>query len=83
MFQPRPEGMFMWVGYVQASDASAREQLEKVVELLVDGRCTSFEECIAWARRLFQVLLCHAFWIRTFVPETWGEKKGSTKTSVD
>ena len=51
---PGHSTLIHWLA-VQASDASAREQLEKVVELLVDGRCHSFEECIAWARRLFQV----------------------------
>ena len=51
---PGRSTMNHWLA-VQASDASAREQLEKVVELLVEGRCQSFEECIAWARRLFQV----------------------------
>ncbi|PRW20689.1 Ubiquitin-activating enzyme E1 2 isoform A [Chlorella sorokiniana] len=38
----------------QSSDAAAREQLEKVVEVLVTERCGSFEECVAWARRKFQ-----------------------------
>jgi ubiquitin-activating enzyme E1 len=37
-----------------SSDAAAREQLEKVVEVLVTERCTSFEDCISWARRKFQ-----------------------------
>eukprot|EP00887_Chlorella_sp_A99_P004082 scaffold23.g4082.t1 len=37
-----------------SSDAAAREQLEKVVEVLVSERCSSFEECVAWARRKFQ-----------------------------
>ncbi|KAL4450533.1 hypothetical protein ABPG77_000889, partial [Micractinium sp. CCAP 211/92] len=37
-----------------SSDAAARGQLEKVVEVLVTERCGSFEECIAWARRKFQ-----------------------------
>lgn len=39
----------------QASDAAAREQLEKVVEVLVTERCRTFEDCIAWARKRFQV----------------------------
>ena len=39
----------------QASDAAAREQLEKVVEALVTDRCRTFEDCIAWARMRFQV----------------------------
>ncbi len=38
----------------QASDAAAREQLEKVVEVLVTERCTSMEDCIEWARKKFQ-----------------------------
>uniref|UniRef100_A0A1D1ZMI8 E1 ubiquitin-activating enzyme n=1 Tax=Auxenochlorella protothecoides TaxID=3075 RepID=A0A1D1ZMI8_AUXPR len=37
-----------------ASDAAAREQLERVTEVLVSEHCTTFEECIAWARRKFQ-----------------------------
>ena len=35
----------------------ARDQLEKVSELLVTDRCTTFEECVAWARHKFQVWL--------------------------
>ncbi|KAK9812201.1 hypothetical protein WJX73_003893 [Symbiochloris irregularis] len=38
-----------------ASDAAAREQLEKVVEVLVTEKCRTFEDCIAWARKRFQV----------------------------
>lgn len=37
-----------------SSDAAAREQLEKVVEILVHERCTNFEDAVAWARRKFQ-----------------------------
>jgi ubiquitin-activating enzyme E1 len=37
-----------------SSDAAAREQLEKLVEILVHERCTSFEDAVAWARRKFQ-----------------------------
>ena len=40
---------------VQASDAAAREQLEKVVECLITERCHTFEDCIAWARHRLQV----------------------------
>ena len=40
---------------LQSSDSAAREQLEKVVEILDSERCTTFEECIAWARGRFQV----------------------------
>lgn len=39
----------------QASDAAAREQLERVVEVLFSERCVTFEECIAWARHKFEV----------------------------
>ena len=39
----------------QASDAAAREQLEKVVEVVATERCTTFEDCIAWARNKFEV----------------------------
>ncbi len=44
---------FMRLG-CQASDAAAREQLEKVVEVLGTERCTTMEDCIAWARNKFQ-----------------------------
>jgi ubiquitin-activating enzyme E1 len=37
-----------------SSDAAAREQLEKVVEVLVQDKCKTFEDCIAWARKKFQ-----------------------------
>jgi ubiquitin-activating enzyme E1 len=37
-----------------AGDSAARERLERVAEVLVSDRCHSFEECIAWARRLFE-----------------------------
>jgi hypothetical protein len=40
---------------VQASDSAAREQLEKVVEVLDTERCVTFDDCIAWARNNFQV----------------------------
>ena len=40
---------------VQSSDSAAREQLEKVVEVLDTLRCRTFEDCIAWARHRFQV----------------------------
>ncbi|KAG2486273.1 hypothetical protein HYH03_015097 [Edaphochlamys debaryana] len=35
-------------------DASARQQLESVAEVLLDGKAGSFEECITWARMRFQ-----------------------------
>ncbi|GLC36229.1 E1 ubiquitin-activating protein [Pleodorina starrii] len=35
-------------------DASARQQLESVAEVLLDNRSTTFEECIKWARMRFQ-----------------------------
>ena len=37
------------------SDAAAREALENVVDLLVTNRCKSFDDCIVWARKLFEV----------------------------
>jgi ubiquitin-activating enzyme E1 len=37
-----------------AGDAQARELLERVVECLVTERCTTFEECITWARTRFE-----------------------------
>ena len=43
-------GVFVW----QASDAAAREQLERVVEVLVTERCKTLEDCIEWARKKFQ-----------------------------
>ncbi|KAK9812866.1 hypothetical protein WJX72_004885 [[Myrmecia] bisecta] len=44
-----------YIGAVrQASDAAAREQLERVAEALVSERCTTFEDCIAWGRAKFQ-----------------------------
>ncbi len=39
----------------QASDAAAREQLERTAEVLVSERCRTFEDCVAWARHKFQV----------------------------
>jgi len=38
-----------------AGDSAARERLERVAEVLVGDRCHSFEDCISWARRLFEV----------------------------
>eukprot|EP00898_Chlorokybus_atmophyticus_P002590 jgi/Chlat1/3331/Chrsp222S03397 len=38
----------------QAADAQARESLERVVECLVTERCTTYEDCIAWARNKFE-----------------------------
>ncbi|GFR51131.1 hypothetical protein Agub_g13484 [Astrephomene gubernaculifera] len=35
-------------------DASARQQLEAVAEVLLEGRAGSFEQCISWARTRFQ-----------------------------
>ncbi|EFJ51834.1 hypothetical protein VOLCADRAFT_79505 [Volvox carteri f. nagariensis] len=35
-------------------DASARQQLEAVAEVLLDNRSATFEQCIAWARLRFQ-----------------------------
>ena len=45
----------IFVHCAQASDSAAREQLEKVVEVLDTERCTSFQDCVAWARHRFQV----------------------------
>lgn len=38
-----------------SADAAAREQLAKVVEVLVADKVATFEDCIAWARLKFQV----------------------------
>ncbi|DBB17709.1 TPA: NEDD8-activating protein uba3 [Trebouxia sp. C0006] len=38
----------------QASDAAAREQLEKVFEVLVTDACKTFQDCIQWACLKFQ-----------------------------
>lgn len=37
-----------------SADAAGREKLASVVEVLLQDRCTSFEECISWARHKFQ-----------------------------
>lgn len=42
-------------GIQQASDAAAREQLENIVDILVNDRCVTFQDCIAWARKKFEV----------------------------
>jgi ThiF family/Ubiquitin-activating enzyme active site len=42
----------------QSADAAAREQLETVVDVLVTSSCASFEDCVAWARRRFEVCVC-------------------------
>lgn len=48
--------MHRYIAAVRAnSDAAARESLENVVDLLVTSSCTSFEDCVAWARKLFEV----------------------------
>lgn len=39
---------------INAGDAQARELLERVVECLVTERCSTFEECITWARVRFE-----------------------------
>jgi hypothetical protein len=44
-----------WLMHLQASDSAAREQLERVVEVLDTERCENFEDCISWARHKFQV----------------------------
>lgn len=38
------------------ADAAARQQLEGVVDVLVNGRATTFDSCVAWARLKFQEL---------------------------
>lgn len=38
----------------KAADATAREEVERVVECLVTERCTTFEDCISWARFRFE-----------------------------
>lgn len=40
-----------------SDDAAAREQLSKVVEVLVADKVSNFDDCIAWARLKFQVTL--------------------------
>lgn len=40
-----------------AGDSSARERLERVVRVLVTDSCVSFQDCIKWARKLFEVPL--------------------------
>lgn len=39
----------------EQGDSQTREKLEEIADVLIDGRCTSYEECIAWARHKFQV----------------------------
>lgn len=38
----------------QAGDAAARENLEKAAECLLTSRCSTYDECVAWARLKFQ-----------------------------
>jgi len=35
-------------------NSSSREKLERLMEVLVNERCATFDECIAWARQRFQ-----------------------------
>eukprot|EP01018_Ginkgo_biloba_P009922 Gb_06844 [translate_table: standard] len=37
-----------------AGDSQSKENLEYVVECLVKERCTTFEDCVSWARRKFE-----------------------------
>ena len=37
-----------------AGDASARENVEKAAECLLGSRCSTYEECVRWARLRFQ-----------------------------
>lgn len=39
----------------QASDAAASQQLQMVYEVLSSESCITFTDCIAWARRKFEV----------------------------
>ena len=39
-----------------SADAAAREQMAKVVEVLVRDKVAGFDDCVAWARLKFQVL---------------------------
>ncbi|XP_031113064.1 ubiquitin-activating enzyme E1 1 [Ipomoea triloba] len=39
---------------IQAGDAQARDNLERVLECLDRERCETFENCIAWARHKFE-----------------------------
>lgn len=57
-----------------SADAAAREQLAKVVEVLVRDKVLSFEDCVAWGRLKFQVGL--GLWLmqmqadaQAFIPE--------------
>lgn len=49
-------------GYIKAAeenaDSQTREKLEDLVDVLIDGRCTSYEDCVTWARHKFQVREC-------------------------
>eukprot|EP01025_Chloroclados_australasicus_P042611 TRINITY_DN4529_c0_g2_i1.p1 TRINITY_DN4529_c0_g2~~TRINITY_DN4529_c0_g2_i1.p1 ORF type:complete len:1048 (-),score=190.46 TRINITY_DN4529_c0_g2_i1:257-3400(-) len=35
-------------------DAQSKDQLEQVIQLLSGEKCNTFEDCVAWARRVFQ-----------------------------
>ena len=54
-YDDAPAALLKLAAAPQSSDSAAREQLEKVVEVLDSERCTTFEDCIAWGRRRFQV----------------------------
>ena len=69
---------------LQASDASARESIEKVVEVLCGEPMSSFNDCIKWAVLRFQVrplgpalhCLVSSAWV--LLPETAaGHMKGA------
>ena len=36
-------------------DASAREGVERVLEVLVSSNCTTYQDCVSWVRLHFQV----------------------------
>lgn len=45
-----------YVAGVRANpDATARSKLEGIVDLLVEGCISSFDDAVAWARKRFQV----------------------------
>eukprot|EP01023_Acetabularia_acetabulum_P053882 TRINITY_DN6048_c0_g2_i4.p1 TRINITY_DN6048_c0_g2~~TRINITY_DN6048_c0_g2_i4.p1 ORF type:complete len:421 (-),score=76.88 TRINITY_DN6048_c0_g2_i4:81-1199(-) len=35
-------------------DAQSKDQLEQVIKLLESSKCNTFEDCVAWAREVFQ-----------------------------
>eukprot|EP00976_Prorocentrum_cordatum_P073580 1181167-Prorocentrum_minimum.AAC.3 len=41
-------------GVKKTGDATAKEAVERVLDVLVDNRCLTYETCVAWARLHFQ-----------------------------